>query len=101
MGNTNENDNKNNGAKLALDLKDKRILVENTKDNTNDNNRSLTPIYKDNDNSFISSMEENNMVQNKSYLMPNSGKQDKILEMIRKERIKKKKLEEELKKIDN
>ena len=29
------------------------MMIENPKDNTNDN-RSLTPIHKDNDNSFIS-----------------------------------------------
>ena len=97
------NDKKNNGGKIYEDIKDKRILIENTKDNTNDN-RSLTPIHKDNNNSFITcSIEDNNLGQNKSYFVPNSGsgrKPDKILEMIRKERNKKKKLDEELKKIE-
>jgi len=41
--------------------------MENTKDNTNDN-RSLAPIHKDNDNSFISTLEANNIGQNKTYL---------------------------------
>ena len=90
---------KNNGGKIYDDSKDKRILIENTKDNTIDN-RSLTPIYKENNNSFISCSIEDNNLQNKSYFAPNSesgGKPDKILEMIRKERNKKKKLDEELK----
>ena len=97
------NDKKNNGGKIYDDIKDKRILIEYTKDNTNEN-RSLTPIHKDNNNSFITcSIEENNLNQNKSYLSPitgSGGKPDKILEMIRKERFKKKKLEEELKKLE-
>ena len=41
------------------------MIIENTNDNTNDN-RSLTPIHKDNNNSFITcSIEENNFGQNK------------------------------------
>ena len=96
-------DQKNNRGKIYDDTRDKRILIENTKDNTIDN-RSLTPIYKENNNSFISCFIEDNNLQNKSYFSPNSesgGKPDKILEMIRKERNKKKKLDEELKKIEN
>ena len=97
------NEQKNNGAQTYDDIKDKRIMIDNTKDNSNDN-KSLTPIHKDNNNSFITcSIEENNL-QNKSYFVENSGnrvKPDKILEMIRKERNKKKKLDEELKKIEN
>ena len=97
------NENKNNGGKIDVDIKDKMMIIENTNDNTNDN-RSLTPIHKDNNNSFITcSIEENNFGHNKSYIIPNSRndkKTDKILEMIRKERDKKKKLEEELKKIE-
>ena len=78
-------------------------MIEITKDNTIDN-RSLTPIYKENNNSFISCSIEDNNLQNKSYFAPNSesgGKPDKILEMIRKERNKKIKLDEELKKLEN
>ena len=98
--NLKENESKNNGGKLAFDLKRKKILIENTKDNTNDN-RSLTPIQNENDNSFISTLEANNIGQNKSYLIPNSGKKkDKILEMIRQERNKKKQLDKELQKIE-
>ena len=78
-------------------------MIDKTKDNTNDN-RSSTPIHKDNNNSFITcSIEENNL-QNKSYFVQNRAsrsKPDKILEMIRKERNKKKKLDEELKKTEN
>ena len=96
------NEKKNNGAQTYDDIKDKRIMIDNTKDNSNDN-KSLTPIHKDNNNSFITcSIEENNL-QNKSYFVENSGnrvKPDKILEMIRKERIKKQKLDEQLKKIE-
>jgi len=100
LNNLKENESKNNGGKLTFDLKGKKMLIENTKDNTNDN-RSLTPIHKDNDNSFISTLEENNIGQNKSYLIPNSGKKrDKILEMIRQERNKKKQLGKELQKIE-
>ena len=100
LNNLKENESKNNGGKLTFDLKGKKMLIENTKDNTNDN-RSLTPIHKDNDNSFISTLEENNIGQNKSYLIPNSGKKrDKILEMIRQERNKKKILDKELQKIE-
>jgi trichohyalin len=100
LNNLKENESKNNGGKLTFDLKGKKMLIENTKDNTNDN-RSLTPIHKDNDNSFISTLEANNIGQNKSYLMPNSGKKrDKILEMIRQERNKKKQLDKELQKIE-
>ena len=94
---------KNNGGNIYDDTKDKRILIEITKDNTIDN-RSLTPIYKENNNSFISCSIEDNNLQNKSYFAPNSesgGKPDKILEMIRKERNKKIKLDEELKKLEN
>ena len=94
---------KNNGGNIYDDTKDKRILIEITKDNTIDN-RSLTPIYKENNNSFISCSIEDNNLQNKSYFAPNSesgGKPDKILEMIRKERNKRIKLDEELKKLEN
>ena len=80
------------------------MIVDNTNDNTNDN-KSLTPIHRNNNISFITySIEENNSKQNKSYNISNSGsegKPDKILEMIRKERNKKKKLDDELKKIEN
>ena len=77
-----------NSKELTFVLKGKKMLIENTKDNTNDN-RSLTPIHKDNENSFISTLEEHNIGQNKSYLMPNcEKKRDKILEMIRQERNK-------------
>ena len=100
----NENEKKNNGGKIYEDTKEKRILAEKTNDISNDN-RSLTPIQKDINNTFIScSYEDNNFTQNKSYYLPNSvsgGKKDKILELIRKERDKKKKLDEELKKIEN
>ena len=93
---------KNNGGKIYDDIKDKRILIEYTKDNTNEN-KSLTPIHQDNNTFITSFIEENNLEQNKSYLSPSTrsgGKPDKILEMIRKERIKKKKLDEELKKYE-
>jgi hypothetical protein len=97
------NESKNNGGQFSSDIKEKMMIIENTKDNTNDN-RSLTPIHKDNNNSFLTcSIEDNTFGQNKSYIMPNSKnekKPDKILEMIRKEREKKKKLEEEFKKIE-
>ena len=101
----NEKEKKNNGGKIYEDIKEKRILVEKTNDNSND--RSLTPIHKDKDinNTFTSySIEENNLNQNKLYYGIHSvsgRKKDNILDMIRKERDKKKKLDEELKKIEN
>ena len=99
-----ENEEKNNGGKFYEDIKEKKMIVDNTNDNTNDN-KSLTPIHRNNNISFITySIEENNSKQNKSYNISNSGsegKPDKILEMIRKERNKKKKLDDELKKIEN
>ena len=99
-----ENDEKNNGGKFYEDTKEKKMIIDNTNDNTNDN-KSLTPIHRNNNISFITySIEENNSKQNKSYNISNSGsegKPDKILEMIRKERNKKKKLDDELKKIEN
>ena len=100
----NENDNRNNGGKIPYE---KKTIIENTNDNTNDIYRSLTPIRVDNNNnSFITSFnEENNMEQNnKSLFVPNSNsmrKPDKILEMIRKEKSKKKLIETDLKKIEN
>jgi hypothetical protein len=101
----NENDNRNNGGKIPYE---KKTIAENTNDNTNDIYRSLTPIRVDNNNnnSFITSFnEENNLEQNnKSLFVPNSNsirKPDKILEMIRKEKSKKKLLESDLKKIEN
>ena len=99
----NENDNRNNGGKIPYE---KKSIPENTIDNTNDINRSLTPIRVDNNNSFITSFnEENNLEQNnKSLYVPNSNsvrKPDKILEMIRKEKSKKKLLDTDLKKIEN
>ena len=99
-----ENDNRNNGGKIPYE---KKTIIENTNDNTNDIYRSLTPIRVDNNNnSFITSFnEENNMEQNnKSLFVPNSNsmrKPDKILEMIRKEKSKKKLIETDLKKIEN
>ena len=99
-----ENDNRNNGGKIPYE---KKTIIENTNDNTNDIYRSLTPIRVDNNNnSFITSFnEENNMEQNnKSLFLPNSNsvrKPDKILEMIRKEKSKKKLIETDLKKIEN
>ena len=99
-----ENENKNNGGKIPVE---KKTIIENTIDNTNDMNRSLTPIRKDNNNnnSFTTTFnEENNLEQNnKSLYVPNSNslrKPDKILEMIRKEKSKKKLLETDLQKID-
>jgi hypothetical protein len=96
------NESKNNGGQFSTDIKEKMMIIENTKDNTNDN-RSLTPIHKDNNNSFLTcSIEDNTFGQNKSYIIQNSKnekKPDKILEMIRNEREKKKTLEEEFKKI--
>ena len=100
----NENDNRNNGGKIPYE---KKTIIENTNDNTNDIYRSLTPIRVDNNNnSFITSFnEENNIEQNnKSLFVPNSNsvrKPDKILEMIRKEKSKKKLIETDLKKIEN
>ena len=99
---TNDNEEKKNGGKFCEDFKDKRMIIENTNDNTNDN-KSLTPIHRNNNASFITcSFEDYNSGQNKSYIqnIGSSGKPDKILEMIRKERIKKKKLDEQLKKIE-
>ena len=99
---TNDNEEKNNGGKFGEDFKEKRMLIENTNDNTNDN-KSLTPIHRNNNVSFITcSFEDNNSGQNKSYIqnIGSTGKPDKILEMIRKERIKKQKLDEQLKKIE-
>ena len=66
----------------------------------------MTPIRVDNNNSFITSFnDENNLEQNnKSLYVPNSNsmrKPDKILEMIRKEKSKKKLLDTDLKKIEN
>ena len=99
----NEKDNRNNGGKIPYE---KKTIPENTIDNTNDINRSLTPIRVDNNNSFITSFnDENNLEQNnKSLYVPNSNsmrKPDKILEMIRKEKSKKKLLDTDLKKIEN
>ena len=96
---------KNGGGKT---LPEKKTIADNTNDNTNDlNNRSLTPIRVDhfNNNSFITSFnDDNNLEQNnKSLFVPNSNstrKRDKILEMIRKEKSKKKLLETDLKKIE-
>jgi len=96
---------KNGGGKT---LPEKKTIADNTNDNTNDlNNRSLTPIRIDhfNNNSFITSFnDDNNLEQNnKSLFVPNSNstrKRDKILEMIRKEKSKKKLLETDLKKIE-
>ena len=99
----NEKDNRNNGGKIPYE---KKTIPENTIDNTNDINRSLTPIRVDNNNSFITSFnDENNLEQNnKSLYVPNSNsmrKPDKILEMIRREKSKKKLLDTDLKKIEN
>ena len=99
----NDNDNKNNGGKIPYE---KKTIIENTSDNTNDIYRSLTPIRVDNNNSFITSFnDENNLEQNnKSLYLPNSNsvrKPDKILEMIRKEKSKKKLVEIDAKKIEN
>ena len=90
-----KNDNKNNGGK---------IMGDNTNDNTNYINKSLTPIRVDN-NSFITSFnDDNNLDQNKSTILgPNTNsvrKPDKILEMIRKEKNKKKMVENDIKKIE-
>ena len=90
-----KNDNKNNGGK---------IMGDNTNDNTNYINKSLTPIRVDN-NSFITSFnDDNNLDQNKSTILgPNINsvrKPDKILEMIRKEKNKKKMVENDIKKIE-
>ena len=92
----NEKENENNGGKIPYD---KKTIADNTCDNTRDINRSLTPIRIDN-NSFITNYnDENNLEQNP--LRSNSRrKQDKILEMIRKEKSKKKLLETDLKKIE-
>ena len=98
-----EKDNRNNGGKIPYE---KKTIPENTIDNTNDINRSLTPIRVDNNNSFITSFnDENNLEQNnKSLYVPNSNsmrKPDKILEMIRREKSKKKLIDTDLKKIEN
>ena len=91
----NEKNETKNGGKIP---QEKKSIADNTNDNTRDiNNRSLTPIRVDhfNNNSFITSFnDDNNLEQNnKSLFVPNSNstrKHDKILEMIRKEKTKKK-----------
>ena len=101
----NEKNETKNGGKIP---QEKKSIADNTNDNTRDlNNRSLTPIRVDNfnNNSFITSFnDDNNLEQNnKSLFVPNSNstrKHDKILEMIRKEKTKKKLLETDLKKIE-
>ena len=109
MTNNNSTNTYDNGGSKTL--QEKKTIADNTNDNTRDlNNRSLTPIRVDhfNNNSFITSFndnDDNNLEQNnKSLFVQNSTstrKKDKILEMIRKEKSKKKLIETDLKKIEN
>ena len=101
----NEKNETKNGGRAPPE---KKTIADNTNDNTRDiNNRSLTPIRVDhfNNNSFITSFnDDNNLEQNNKslFLLNNTStrKKDKILEMIRKEKSKKKLLETDLKKIE-